>query len=62
MVFGVGGHPFLGTEILLDASVYNGQLCMTDPVFGVAHPYHDLSGVGDGPYACHHFDTPDPAP
>ncbi len=45
------GDPFLGTEILVDASVYNGQPCATD---GGA-PYFDLGGPG--PFACHHFNT-----
>lgn len=52
-VFTADGHTFLGTEILLSAAVYAGQPCATDG----GGPYHDLSEVGDGPYACHHFDT-----
>ncbi len=47
------GDPLLGTEILVDVSVYNGQPCATDG----GGPYHDLSGVGAGPFACHHFST-----
>ena len=47
------GDPFLGTEILVDASVYNGQPCATDG----GEPYHDLGGGGEGPFACHHFET-----
>jgi hypothetical protein len=52
-VFSESGSAFLGTEILLSAEVYNGQPCATDG----GELYHDLSGVGDGPYACHHFST-----
>ena len=49
MVFGVDGHPFLGTEILISAEVYNDQPCATDG----GGLYHEL-----GPWmACHHFDT-----
>lgn len=54
------GDPFLGTEILLDASVYHGQPCATDG----GGLYHDLRGPdgedppGTGPFACHHFNTP----
>ena len=48
------GDPFLGTEILLQKSVYNGQPCSTDG----GGEYIDVSGVGDGPFACHHFATP----
>ncbi len=52
-VFSVDGSTYLGTEILISANVYNGQPCATDG----GEPYHDLSGDGSGPYACHHFDT-----
>ncbi|MCL1601631.1 MAG: hypothetical protein M3112_08870 [Actinomycetia bacterium] len=52
-VFTKNGSAFLGSEILLSADVYNGQPCATDN----GEPYHDLSGVGTGPYACHHFST-----
>ena len=46
------GDPFLGTEILVHESVYNGQPCSTDG----GDPYVDLV---DPPYfACHHFATP----
>ncbi len=47
------GDPFLGTEILVDASVYNGQPCAQDG----GDPYFDLGGGGAGPFACHHFAT-----
>ncbi len=52
------GDPLLGTEILLDASVYHGQPCSTDG----GGLYHDLRGdgtapPGTGPFACHHFAT-----
>lgn len=47
------GDPFLGTEILVDASVYNGQPCATDG----GGAYFDLGGGGAGPFACHHFAT-----
>ena len=54
-VFGVEGHPFLGTEILIHKDRYNGQPCMTDG----GGPYEPL--FPDPPnipyYACHHFDT-----
>lgn len=53
MVFSVDGSSLLGTEILLSAEAYNGQPCMTDG----GGLYHDVSETGDGPYACHHFDT-----
>lgn len=52
-VFSTDGNTFIGTEILLSAAVYAGQPCVTDD----GNPYHDLSEVGAGPYACHHFDT-----
>ena len=52
-VFSVDGSEFLGTELLISAAVYAGQPCMTDD----GSAYHDLSGVGNGPYARHHFDT-----
>jgi hypothetical protein len=43
------GHPFLGTELLISAEVYNDQPCATDGG-GLYHPL--------GPWmACHHFDT-----
>ncbi|MEE8486355.1 MAG: hypothetical protein V3S38_07405 [Acidimicrobiia bacterium] len=50
-VFGVEGSPFLGTEILLSADVYNGQPCMTDG----GEPYSYVPPFDA--YACHHFDT-----
>lgn len=50
-VFDIPGTTFLGTELLVSADVYNGQPCATDG----GEQYHDLSDVGAGPYACHHF-------
>ncbi len=50
-VFGEDGHPFLGTEILVHESIYNGQPCMTDG----GGPYHFLGFIPY--YACHHFAT-----
>ncbi len=58
MVFGETGHPFLGSEILVRADIYNGQPCPQD---NLDH-YHPLDfdeppdGITDY-YACHHFDT-----
>ena len=51
-VFGETGAPFLGAEILVNASVYNGQVCATDG--GNAYTY-----LGDDfpYYACHLFNT-----
>jgi len=46
------GHPFLGTELLIHADVYNGQPCATDG----GEPYHFLGFIPF--YACHHFETP----
>ncbi|MDX1616649.1 MAG: hypothetical protein R3300_20240 [Candidatus Promineifilaceae bacterium] len=50
MVFGADGHPFMGTELLIHKSVYNGQLCVTDH----GGPYDE---VLPGVMACHHFET-----
>ena len=47
------GHPFLGTELLLHSSVYNGQACATDG----GEAYHPVPTPAGLFYACHHFDT-----
>jgi hypothetical protein len=48
--------PFLGTEILIRADLYQGQPCPQDGL----DEYHGLDLFG-GPeidyYACHHYDT-----
>ena len=50
-VFGEGGHPFLGTEILIHEDVYKYQPCETDG----GGLYHYLGFIPY--YACHHFST-----
>lgn len=53
-VFSADGDTFLGTELLIHASVYAGQPCATD---GGA-PYTDLQpALGIPYYACHFFNT-----
>lgn len=53
-VFGPGGHPFLGTEILIHKDVYKDQPCATDG----GGLYHDVEPILGIPYvACHHFST-----
>ena len=55
MVFGEGGHPFLGTELLIRADLFLKGQDQPCPQDGGA--YHDLSEEGLPYYACHHFAT-----
>lgn len=52
-VFDEPGHPFLGTELLIRADLYNDQPCPQDG----KDTYDDLSEEGLPYFACHHFDT-----
>lgn len=53
-----GGDPtsdeaeFLGTELLVHESIFNGQPCPQD-----GGEYHYLGAEGLPYYACHHYDT-----
>jgi hypothetical protein len=64
MVFNIGdpnasNAEFLGTELLIHESLYNGQPCpQLDGPGGESQPYEYLfPEVGLPYYACHHFET-----